>query len=47
MNAGPATSPRGLDSEPVWATEDVRNLSGSLERFLIDRGKTVCGSHRD
>ena len=25
----------------VWAVEDVRNVSGSLERFLIDRGETV------
>jgi hypothetical protein len=32
---------RGLDSERVWAVEDVRNVSGSLERFLIDRGETV------
>ena len=32
---------RGLDAERVWAVEDVRNVSGSLERFLIDRGETV------
>ncbi len=32
---------RGVDSERVWAVEDVRNVSGSLERFLIDRGETV------
>ena len=32
---------RGLDGERVWAVEDVRNVSGSLERFLIDRGETV------
>jgi transposase len=25
----------------VWAIEDVRHLSGGLERFLIDRGETV------
>lgn len=25
----------------MWAVEDVRNVSGSLERFLIDRGETV------
>ncbi|MDQ2897865.1 MAG: IS110 family transposase [Actinomycetota bacterium] len=31
----------GLDTERVWAVEDVRNVSGSLERFLIDRGETV------
>jgi transposase len=29
------------DSERVWVIEDVRNVSGSLERFLIDRGETV------
>jgi transposase len=32
---------RALDVERVWAIEDVRNVSGSLERFLIDRGETV------
>ena len=32
---------RALDTERVWAVEDVRNVSGSLERFLIDRGETV------
>jgi transposase len=32
---------RALDLERVWAVEDVRNVSGSLERFLIDRGETV------
>src|SRR5664279_3635692 len=32
---------RKLDPERVWAIEDVRNVSGSLERFLIDRGETV------
>ena len=30
-----------LDVKRVWAVEDVRNVSGSLERFLIDRGETV------
>lgn len=25
----------------MWAVEDVRNVSGSLERFLVDRGETV------
>jgi hypothetical protein len=34
---------RGLDSERVWAVEDVRNVSGSLERFLIDRGDALGG----
>ena len=32
---------RALDLERVWAVEDVRNVSGSLERFLIDRGEVV------
>jgi transposase len=32
---------RALDAERVWAVEDVRNVSGSLERFLIDRGEVV------
>jgi transposase len=32
---------RAVDCERVWAVEDVRNVSGSLERFLIDRGETV------
>ena len=32
---------RRLDSERVWVLEDVRAVSGSLERFLIDRGETV------
>ena len=32
---------RALDVERVWAVEDVRNVSGSLERFLIDRGEVV------
>ena len=32
---------RALGGERVWAIEDVRNVSGSLERFLIDRGETV------
>ena len=31
---------RALDAERVWAVEDVRNVSGGLERFLIDRGET-------
>ena len=30
-----------LDSERVWVIEYVRHVSGSLERFLIDRGETV------
>lgn len=32
---------RGLDAERVWAIEDVRNLSGSLERFLLAAGESV------
>jgi transposase len=32
---------RGLDSERVWALEDCRHVSGSLERFLIERGERV------
>jgi transposase len=29
------------DGERVWVIEDVRHVSGSLERFLLDRGETV------
>ncbi len=32
---------RALEGERVWVIEDVGNVSGSLERFLIDRGETV------
>jgi transposase len=32
---------RKLDSERVWVIEDVRHVSGGLERFLVDRGETV------
>jgi transposase len=32
---------RKLDGDRVWVIEDVRHVSGSLERFLIDRGETV------
>src|SRR5919198_4210650 len=32
---------RGLDEDPVWALEDCRHVSGSLERFLIERGERV------
>src|SRR3954453_22320207 len=32
---------RGLDGERVWALEDCRHVSGSLERFLIARGERV------
>src|SRR5215208_5224728 len=30
---------RGLDNDRVWALEDCRHVSGSLERFLIERGE--------
>lgn len=32
---------RELGSERVWALEDCRHVSGSFERFLIDRGERV------
>src|SRR5215212_1892127 len=32
---------RGLGGERVWALEDGRHVSGSLERFLIARGERV------
>jgi transposase len=32
---------RALDRERVWALEDCRHVSGSLERFLIERGERV------
>jgi transposase len=32
---------RRLDDERVWALEDCRHVSGSLERFLIGRGERV------
>src|SRR5918995_1223806 len=32
---------RGLGSDRVWALEDCRHVSGSLERFLIARGERV------
>src|ERR671919_2961501 len=32
---------RGLEDERVWALEDCRHVSGSLERFLIERGERV------
>jgi transposase len=32
---------RGLDCDRVWALEDCRHVSGSLERFLIERGERV------
>ena len=32
---------RKLDDERVWALEDSRHVSGSLERWLIERGERV------
>jgi transposase len=32
---------RGLGSERLWALEDCRHVSGSLERFLLGRGERV------
>jgi transposase len=32
---------RSLDGERAWALEDCRQVSGSLERFLIQRGERV------
>jgi transposase len=32
---------RGLDHDRMWALEDCRHVSGSLERFLIERGERV------
>src|SRR5215217_3759845 len=36
---------RGLGDERVWALEDCRQVSGSLERFLIERGERVLRVH--
>src|SRR5918994_6088550 len=33
---------RRLDGERVWALEDCRHVSGSLERLLIGRGERVA-----
>jgi transposase len=32
---------RGLDAERIWAIEDRRHVSGSLERFLVASGERV------
>ncbi|HKF83909.1 MAG TPA: IS110 family transposase [Solirubrobacterales bacterium] len=32
---------RGLDKERIWAIEDCRHVSGSLERFLVASGERV------
>ena len=36
---------RGLGEARVWAIEDCRHVSGSLERFLIERGERVLRVH--
>src|SRR5215210_5957489 len=36
---------RRLGGERVWAIEDCRHVSGSLERFLIERGERVLRVH--
>ena len=36
---------RGLGDQRVWALEDCRHVSGSLERFLIERGERVLRVH--
>jgi hypothetical protein len=36
---------RGLGDERVWAIEDCRHVSGSLERCLIERGERVVRVH--
>lgn len=35
---------RALDGERVWALEDCRHVSGSLERFLMSAASGCCGS---
>ena len=37
---------RGLGEERVWALEDCRHVSASLERLLIERGERVLRSRR-
>jgi transposase len=36
---------RSLGPERLWALEDCRHVSGSLERFLIERGERVLRLH--
>src|SRR5215207_1337345 len=36
---------RRLDRERLWALEDCRHVSGSVERFLIERGERVLRVH--
>ena len=36
---------RELGQERVWVLEDCRHVSGSLERFLIERGERVLRVH--
>src|SRR2546423_6473084 len=37
---------RALGGERVWALEDCRHVSGSFERFLIERGERVLRGAR-
>jgi hypothetical protein len=39
------TGARSLGAERVWAIEDRRHVSGSLERFPIERGERVLRVH--
>ena len=32
---------QGIDEERIWAIEDCRHVSGSLERFLVASGERV------
>jgi transposase len=34
---------RRLGSERVWVIEDVRHVSGSLERFCLTTARRSCG----
>ncbi len=36
---------RGLGDERAWALEDCRHVSGSLERFLVERGERALRVH--
>jgi hypothetical protein len=37
---------RGVGGERVWALEDCRHVSGSLERFLLGAAYASCVSRR-
>src|SRR5829696_9720940 len=43
--AEPLRWARGLGDGRVWALEDCRHVSASLERFLIERGERVLRVH--